>query len=49
MEKAKEFVLNASKMDIKEFQWRRQKTIEYGKSFTEKKYIENMSKLLKKL
>ena len=49
MEKAKEFVLTASKMDIKEFQWRRKKTIEYGKRFSEKKYIENMSKLLKKL
>ena len=48
MVKAKEYVQTASKMDIKEFQWRRQKTIEYGKKFSEKKYIENISKLLKK-
>jgi hypothetical protein len=31
--KAKEYVQIASKMDSKEFQWRRQKTIEYGKRF----------------
>lgn len=47
--KAKEYVQTASKMDIKEFQWRRLKTIEYGKRFSKKKYIENMNKLLKNL
>ena len=49
MVKAKEYAQTGSKMDIKEFQWRRQKTIEYGKRFSEKKYIENISKLLKKI
>jgi len=47
--RAKEYVLTASKMNDREFQWRRQKTIEYGKRFSEKKYVENISKLLKKL
>ena len=47
--KAKEYVQIASKMDNKEYQWRRQKTIEYGERFSERLYVENISKVIKKL
>ena len=47
--KAKEYIQTASQMDSKEFEWRRQKTIEYGNRFSAEKYLENMSETLKKL